>query len=48
MEPMEKARQKNRKIKSSDFYQKQYQDEFVEKWDALIDWEGRTRGEGAF
>ena len=48
MEPMEKASQKNRKVKSSNFYQKQYQDEFVEKWDALIDWEGRTQGEGEF
>mgnify|MGYP006285545877 FL=1 len=48
MESMEKERQKNMKVKSSNFYHKQYQDEFVDKWDALIDWEGRTRGEGAF
>ena len=48
MEPMEKEKQKTGKVKSSNFYQKQYQDEFVEKWDALIDWEGRTKGEGEF
>jgi SAM-dependent methyltransferase len=46
MEPIE--REKRRQVKSSNFYQKQYQDDFVDKWDDLIDWEGRTQGEGEF
>jgi SAM-dependent methyltransferase len=48
MEPIEEKRQESRKTKNSNFYQQQYQDSFVEKWDALIDWEGRTKGEGEF
>lgn len=45
---MDEEKQKTRKVKSSNFYHTQYQDDFVKKWDALIDWEGRTKGEGAF
>lgn len=33
---------------SSDLYQEEYQPSFVEKWDDLIDWEGRAKGEGDF
>ena len=36
------------KDKHSSFYQKQYEDDFVSKWDDLIDWDGRTKGEGDF
>jgi SAM-dependent methyltransferase len=48
METLEKKKQKEMKTKSSNFYQKQYQDEFVDLWDDLINWEGRTEGEGDF
>ncbi len=48
MEPAEKKKKKKNHVKSSNFYQKQYQDGFVDKWDELIDWEGRTQGEGEF
>lgn len=44
----EQRKAQNQKMKNSDFYQKQYQDDFVDKWDGLIDWEGRTEGEGDF
>jgi SAM-dependent methyltransferase len=33
---------------SSDLYQAEYKPSFVEKWDDLIDWEGRAKGEGDF
>ena len=33
---------------SSDLYREEYQPSFVEKWDELIDWEGRAEGEGGF
>lgn len=33
---------------SSDLYQAEYKPSFVEKWDELIDWEGRAAGEGDF
>jgi SAM-dependent methyltransferase len=39
---------KQKEVKSSNFYQKQYEDDFVSRWDDLIDWEGRTQGEGEF
>ncbi len=29
-------------------YEKEYVQSFVEKWDELIDWEGRAKGEGRF
>jgi SAM-dependent methyltransferase len=48
MKPMEEEKQKTRQVKNSSLYQTQYQDAFVQKWDALIDWEGRTQGEGEF
>lgn len=34
--------------KESDFYQKQYVNSFVDKWDELIDWESRGKSEGQF
>lgn len=33
---------------SSDLYQDEYKPSFVEKWDELIDWDGRAEGEGEF
>lgn len=41
-------KKEKQKVKSSNFYHKQYQDDFVSKWDDLINWEGRTQGEGEF
>ncbi len=35
-------------IKDTDFYKAQYNDDFVDKWDDLIDWDGRAEGEGRF
>ncbi|MFW5886469.1 MAG: class I SAM-dependent methyltransferase [Bacteroidota bacterium] len=35
-------------VKSSELYKKQYSEGFVEKWDDLIDWEARSKGEGKF
>jgi glycine/sarcosine N-methyltransferase len=35
-------------IRDTDHYQAEYVRSFVEKWDALIDWEARARSEGAF
>ena len=32
----------------SDLYQEEYKPSFVDKWDELIDWEGRAAGEGDF
>ncbi|MFP3861062.1 MAG: class I SAM-dependent methyltransferase [Bacteroidales bacterium] len=48
METLERKKQKDMKTKSSNFYQKQYQDEFVDLWDDLINWDARTEGEGDF
>ncbi|QBI21366.1 class I SAM-dependent methyltransferase [Egibacter rhizosphaerae] len=33
---------------TSDLYQDEYEPSFVDKWDELIDWEGRAKGEGDF
>jgi SAM-dependent methyltransferase len=33
---------------TSDLYREEYQPSFVDKWDELIDWEGRAEGEGDF
>ena len=33
---------------TSDRYQDEYEPSFVDKWDELIDWEGRAKGEGDF
>lgn len=33
---------------TSDTYQQQYFDDFVARWDQLIDWDRRARGEGEF
>lgn len=36
------------KAGSSDFYQEEYVGDFVTKWDELINWEAREKGEGDF
>lgn len=36
------------KVRKTDHYKKEYIQEFVEKWDGLIDWEKRARSEGDF
>lgn len=33
---------------TSDSFQDEYKKSFVDKWDELIDWEGRAEGEGGF
>lgn len=35
-------------IRESDKYQSEYVKPFVEKWDELVDWEGRAKSEGDF
>ena len=35
-------------IRETDHYHKEYVQEFVEKWDELIDWEARAESEGRF
>jgi len=35
-------------VRSTDHYQAEYVQSFVEKWDALIDWDARAKSEGAF
>ncbi|MEX0680730.1 MAG: class I SAM-dependent methyltransferase [Balneolales bacterium] len=35
-------------VRESDHYQKEYIEQFVEKWDDLIDWDKRGEGEGNF
>jgi glycine/sarcosine N-methyltransferase len=35
-------------VRESDKYQEEYVHSFVEKWDELIDWEGRAKAEGEF
>lgn len=36
------------KVRNTEHYQLEYVHTFVEKWDALIDWEGRASSEGDF
>lgn len=36
------------KVRNTDHYQKEYVHSFVEKWDELIDWDGRAQSEGDF
>ncbi len=36
------------KMRESDHYHQEYVKSFVEKWDELIDWEARAKGEGDF
>ncbi|MFP3958639.1 MAG: class I SAM-dependent methyltransferase [Spirochaetaceae bacterium] len=36
------------RVRESDHYVKEYIQEFVEKWDDLIDWDTRAKGEGSF
>lgn len=35
-------------VRDTDHYQMEYVEEFVDKWDDLIDWEARASGEGTF
>ncbi|MBN2886529.1 MAG: class I SAM-dependent methyltransferase, partial [Chromatiaceae bacterium] len=35
-------------VRDTDHYQAEYIQSFVEKWDQLIDWEGRASSEGDF
>lgn len=35
-------------VRATDQYQSEYVHSFVEKWDELIDWEGRAKAEGEF
>ncbi len=35
-------------IKDTDYYKEQYANDFVNKWDELIDWKRRVKGEGDF
>ena len=34
------------KVRSTEQYQEEYVENFVERWDELIDWEARAEGEG--
>ncbi len=36
------------KVRESNHYQQEYVQNFVEKWDELIDWDARAKGEGNF
>jgi glycine/sarcosine N-methyltransferase len=50
---MSKQRQQNYgsdplAVRESDKYQEEYVHAFVDKWDELIDWEGRAQAEGEF
>ena len=35
-------------VRESDHYKEEYAKSFVEKWDELIDWDGRSKAEGEF
>ena len=35
-------------VRDTDRYQAEYVQNFVEKWDELIDWEARAKSEGGF
>jgi SAM-dependent methyltransferase len=35
-------------VRETEHYQREYVESFVDKWDELIDWEGRAESEGAF
>ena len=35
-------------VRSTDHYQAEYAEQFVDKWDDLIDWRGRSESEGEF
>ena len=43
-----KERKEVSHFRHSSLYRKQYHDDFVDKWDELIDWDGRSKGEGDF
>ncbi|MEO1544599.1 MAG: methyltransferase domain-containing protein, partial [Pseudomonadota bacterium] len=36
------------RVRNTDHYRKEYVESFVDKWDALIDWERRAEAEGRF
>ncbi|MGY9107588.1 MAG: SAM-dependent methyltransferase, partial [Alphaproteobacteria bacterium] len=36
------------KTRTTDHYQEEYVQSFVEKWDELIDWDARAKSEGQF
>jgi len=42
------AESRNAEKTVSDRYLEQYEDNFVKKWDELIDWQGRAQSEGSF
>ena len=44
----EQVKQSPTRVKKSDFYRIQYIEEFVDKWDELIDWDARAKAEGDF
>lgn len=44
----QQVKSKSSKIKKTDYYHEQYIEEFVDKWDELIDWDARSQGEGDF
>ncbi len=48
MQTHQQAVSKEKLVKSSEHYKKQYKKTFVEKWDDLIDWDGRAESEGTF
>jgi SAM-dependent methyltransferase len=50
METKLKQKSENQAIsqKKSDLYKEQYDEDFVDKWDQLIDWNARGKGEGDF
>ena len=35
-------------VRESNHYQAEYAEQFVDKWDDLIDWKGRRESEGEF
>ncbi len=35
-------------LRASDFYKEEYVEDFVDKWDELINWDAREKGEGDF
>lgn len=44
----EKSENQSHNNQKSDLYKEQYKESFVDKWDELIDWNARGKGEGDF
>ena len=44
----QKSENQSTTVQKSDLYKKQYETQFVDKWDELIDWDARGEGEGDF